>query len=191
MKRDARQSILDDGEYALALVSLQPDKYLCVSGHYLSNDTFFGRLIRWWERGESSHSSNIFIDKNTLHPVLEVHALEGWGVIATRVGVLAHKNCTIELRRIVDAPDAKACLKILVPLIGADYEKPLGFITKSREDDESVWFCSELQDHLFNLQNCKSCLVSPPWARRSDKAREVIGEIRKGQFEQVNTVGGA
>ena len=177
MSRDDKQDIKDRGEYLLDYVLLDPNKYRPVLGSYLDNDTFFGRLIRWHERGEASHSSIIFVDKTTSEAVLEIHAAEGWGVVATEPGVLAHKNGRVEMRRVLDSPATSTALRKLRPRLGDDYEKPKGFVTKSRMEDPTKWFCSELADDIFDLQNCPSCYVSPVWARRSPKAKEIIGEI--------------
>ena len=177
MNKEAREAIEEDGKYALELVGLAPSRYKCVLGSYLNNNTFFGKLIRWWERGEASHTSIIFIDKKSKLPVLEIHALEGWGVIATYPAALAKKGAVVELRAVRGSPSAREGLEQLTPLLGAKYEKPYGFVTKDRDEDMGRWFCSELGNWFFNLQNCRHCLVSPPWARRSSKATEVVGSI--------------
>jgi hypothetical protein len=182
MNKELREAILQDGRDALELVLLSPSKYTCVSGHYLDNDTFFGRLIRWQQRGESSHSSIVFLEKRTLTPALEIHALEGWGVIATEPAVLAHEGARVELRSVTGGPASRAALDVLIPLLGKKYEKPYGFVTKSRREDPTRFFCSELQNRVFKLQNCPDCFVSPPWAKRSPKAMKVIGEIRGGEM---------
>jgi len=170
--------VLRTGRTLLAEVSLHPDDYFATLGSYLNNDTFFGKLIRWWERGDASHSSIVFVRKDTGVPALEIHALEGWGVIATEVGVLGKEGAVLELREVEGAEPAKSLLDVLIPLIGRKYQKPLGFITKKREDDQWLWFCSELANHVLKLQNCADHLVSPPWARRSSRALKVFKRVQ-------------
>ncbi len=178
MNAERKRTISLGGAVGLQLVKKEPDLYMCVLGSYLDNDTIFGRLIRWHQSGDASHSSIIFINKQTALPILEIHALEGWGVIATRPGVLGREGARVEMREVESAPTAQEALDVLIPRLGMKYEKPRGFITKSRREDPTRWFCSELVNDLFKLQNCPSCFVSPPWARRSMQATHRIGEVK-------------
>ena len=176
-KKAYRELVKAHGEIALALVRANPSQYIPTLGSYLKNDTFFGILNRWHQRGDASHSSCVFIDKNTCQEVVEVHALEGWGVIVTVPGFLGKKGAVLELRGVFDGPTTEEVLLKIDKVLGAKYQKPFGFITKTRKDDPLLWFCSELQNHFFQLQRCDNLFVSPVWARRSPLAEIVIKRI--------------
>jgi len=178
MNKREKEKVLAVGRSLLTEVSLHPNAYYIALGSYLNNQTLFGKLIRWHQRCEASHSSIVFVRKGTNTPALEIHALEGWGVIATDVGALGKSGATLELRAVDGVADAGVVLERVCNLIGSKYQKPVGFITKSRADDFTRWFCSELANCAFNLQNCANHLVSPAWARRSPKASKIIAEIK-------------
>jgi len=182
-----RKEILLDGDRKLDLVHANPERYIACLGSYLNNRTIFGALVRLQQRGEASHSSVVVLEKETLKPVLEFHALEGWGLIATEPSVLGKEGAILEIREVEDAPDVSEVLIGTLPILGADYEKPFGFVTKSRRTNPFKWFCSEYANMIFELQNCFDFLVSPPWARRSPKAKKVLARIDcKGRFAPAN-----
>ncbi len=172
-----RKQILLDGDRRLDLVHANPEQYTACLGSYLNNRTIFGALIRFQQRGEASHSSVVILEKETLKPILEFHALEGWGLIATEPSVLGKEGAILEIREVEDAPDVATVLMDTLPILGSDYEKPHGFVTKSRQTNPFKWFCSEYANMIFRLQNCFHFLVSPPWARRGAKAKTVLARI--------------
>ena len=169
-----RAAILAEGQRLLDVVHAWPERYIACLGSYLHNRTLFGALIRFQQRGEASHSSVVILEKATMLPTLEFHALEGWGLIATEPGVLGREGAILEIRAVDDAPPVAEVLIGTLPILGAAYEKPLGFVTKSRRTNPFKWFCSEYANMIFELQNCFDFLVSPPWARRSSKAKNVV-----------------
>jgi len=172
-----RKAILEEGNRRMEIVHAHPERHIACLGSYLNNRTLFGALIRLQQRGEASHSSVVILEKETLKPVLEFHALGGWGLIATEPGVLGREGAVLEIREVEDAPDVSEVLIGTLPILGADYEKPLGFVTKSRRTNPFKWFCSEYANMIFKLQNCFDFLVSPPWARRSPKAKKVLARV--------------
>ena len=182
-----RATILAEGTRLLDIVHAWPERYIACLGSYLNNRTLFGALIRFQQRGEASHSSVVILEKETLKPTLEFHALEGWGLIATEPSVLGKERAILEIREVMDAPDVFEVLIETIPILGADYEKPLGFVTKSRRTNPFKWFCSEYANMVFELQNCFDFLVSPPWARRSPKAKRVLARMEcKGRTKDTS-----
>jgi len=183
MKKHQEQMVVkSDGLRLLYEVERHPENFFPVLGCHLNSPTTFGKLIRFFERGDASHLKTTYIHKATGLPYVDVHPLEGWGYIASEPHFFIKDGCVCEYRLIRDHRPVEELVAIQLKRIGTKYQRPYGFITKSRKDNPLIWFCSEDADDLHDLQNCESVLVSPPWGRRSDKCREVYGTLSNGHF---------
>ena len=183
LDKPENQLILKIGKALFEEVQRHPDDYFAVLASHLHTPSFFGKCIRWWERDPRSHSKTTYIHKATGLPYVDIHALEGWGVIASAPDAFVLDSTVCEYRIVRDAPSTQELLKKQVKKLGKDYQKPRGFVTKSREDDPNKWFCSESADDDFDLQNCRSVFVSPAWAARSDKVRTIYGWLTEDGFK--------
>ena len=179
MKKSEKKKITNAGILALDDVRLHPDDYEVMLGCYRRTDSLFSRAIIWWTQADPdsgvSHLSHVFVHKATGLPLVEIHALEGFGVVPTVFGATVTGNRVITIRRVQGAPTTKEVLDKWYPRLGLKYQKPFGFVTKSRKDDPNRWFCSEACDDTFNLQNRPSHLVSPVWGAASPKAKKTYG----------------
>ena len=166
-------------------VEAHPDDYFPVLGCHLNSQTLFGKLIRWWERGDASHLKTTYINKATGIPYVDVHALEGWGYVATEPDLFVTGKTICEYRLIENHKPVAELIEIQRKRLGTKYQRPLGFVTKSRRDNPEIWFCSEDANDLHDLQNCESVFVSPPWGRRSNRVRVVYGTYSDCHFEMA------
>ena len=186
MNKAEKKKIIDAGMLALDDVRLHPDDYEVMLGCYCRTNSLFSKVIIWWTRADpdtgSSHLSHVFIHKSTGLPVTEIHALEGFGVVPTVFADTAREESVIVVRRVQNAPTTEEVLKKWCPRLGSKYQKPFGFVTKSRRDDPDKWFCSEACDDTFDLQNRPSVFVSPIWGAASPKAKEKYGIYDKDGF---------
>ena len=186
MNKHDKMVIKSEGLRLFYEVERHPDKFFPVLGCHLNSQTLFGKLIRWWERGDASHLKTTYIHKATGLPFVDVHALEGWGYIASEPEAFVKDGCVCEYRIIRDHRPVEELIAIQRKRLPCKYQRPFGFITKSRKDNPDKWFCSEDADDLHDLQNCESVFVSPPWGRRSDKCRIKYGTLSNGHFELHN-----
>lgn len=184
MNKHEKMVIKSDGLRLLYEVERHPNEYFPVLGSHLNSQTIFGKLIRWQQRGDASHSKTTYIHKATGLPFVDVHSLEGWGYIASAPDAFVRGKTIVEYRLIKNHLPVEELIAKQMKRIGCKYQRPYGFATKSRKDNPFIWFCSEDVDDCHDLQNCESYLVSPPWARRSDKCREVYGRLSVDGFER-------
>ena len=186
MNKAEKHKIKQAGLLALQDVELHPDRYEAMLGVYSGSIAFFSKIIVWFTRGQKGkgahHTSTVYVHKDTGVPVAETHSLEGWGVIATEFGALCNEPTTITVKRVSGVEPPQAIYERNLPRFGAGYQFPWGFFTKRRSDNPDKWFCSELSNDNFKLQDCLNLLVSPFWANASPKAKEVYGVYRKGRF---------
>jgi len=169
-------------------VKRHSEDYFFVLGTHLHTSSLFGALIRWFERSEGSHSKLTAIHKATGQPYVDLHALEGWGGgVCTVPDLFVTGKTACEYRMVQDCPKTKAIVEEFLELMhGTKYERPFGFVTKSRKNDPDKWFCSEATTRLLGkLQNCDDALVSPPWARRSIRCASIYGWLDKDGFRRA------
>ena len=189
MNKHKKMAIKVEGLRRFYEVERHPEDFFPVLGSHLHSETLFGALIRWHQRGDASHSKTTYIHKASGQPFVDVHSLEGWGYIASEPEAFLKGDTICEYRRIKGCRTVSRLIAIQRQRLGSRYEKPLafvrtlGWIPSARKNDPLRWWCSEDVDDLHDLQNCDSCYVSPPWARRSDKCRNIYGTLSNGHFE--------
>ena len=186
MKKKQKKLVKRKGLFALRDVELHPDGYECMLGVYSGNVGIYSKVIVWFTRGDKlngpTHTSTVYVHKETGVPVAETHAYEGWGVFASEFGALCNEHTTLTVKRVKGVEPTQTILEKNLPILGAKYQMPWGFFTKTRSDNPDKWFCSEKSNMNFGLQNCLNLLVSPLWANASPKAEEVYGVYKSGKI---------
>ena len=125
-----------------------------VMGYYPKN--FFGRFEVWFcnaiGRDAASHVSFLFpkstdigaqvlTEIEAITPVIVEHPFRP----KTSKGLMYYCDVTEQ--------EFRTMVNVARSLVGRDYDKPgiLGFVTRSRKQDPTKWFCSELVSHVFKM----------------------------------------